>query len=370
MGGNISIMKIAGIPIVLNPSWFFIFGLLTWTFAVQVFPAERPGLGVGWYALAGLATVLGFFACLVLHELAHALVARRFGQEVRRITLFIFGGVSEAVDEMPSPAAEFWIAVAGPLTSAAVGAGFVLLAGLAPAGILQSALSWLGVINLTLAAFNLVPGFPLDGGRLVRAGVWAWSGDYRKATRWASYGGQVCGLGMVMLGILRMLGGQWLPGLWILMIGWLLMDGARAAYGEVVLRQALHRLTVADLMSPEVVSLAPDLTIVEAIERAFTRHDYHAYPVVQDGRLVGLLEAAQVEAVPPERWGSTRVADVMQRDLPVLAPEQLADEAMDRLARTERGRLPVMRGGDVVGMLSASDIARRVAWGQRAGRGG
>jgi Zn-dependent protease len=364
MSGSIKIATLFGIPIVLNPSWFFIFGLLAWTFAAQVFPAERPGLAAGWYGLAGIATAVAFFVSLVLHELAHSLVAGRYGQEVRRITLFIFGGVSESADEMPSARAEFWIAVVGPLTSLALGGLLLALANVAPPGIFAAALGWLGTINLTLAVFNLLPGFPLDGGRIARAAIWAWTGDFRKATRWAGYGGQFCGLLLMATGLLRMLAGQWLAAVWVLVLGWLLMEAARSSYAQLALKEVLHRLTVADLMSTDVVTLAPQLTIAEAIEAAFTRHDYHAYPVVQDGRLLGFLDRAQVEAVPPERWGAVRVADVMH-DVPALSSDLPADEALDLMAHAELQRLPVTREGGVVGVLSTSDIARRVAWARR-----
>lgn len=368
MGGGITIGRAFGIPIAIDPSWFLIFGLLAFSLAVQVYPAWEPGLAAGAYWAFAIATALAFFGCILLHELAHALAGRRLGHPVARITLFLFGGVAESPDEMASPRAEFVIAAVGPLTSLALGGAFFALAAWAeragaPGG-LGEALGWLATINVALALFNLVPGFPLDGGRLFRSAAWAWTGDLRKATRWAAYGGQAVAIALVGVGLARLLGGDWFAGLWMGFLGWLLFQAARGSYLQLVVTQALNRLPVARLMIPEPVTIAASATLREVVDDYFLPQPFSSYPVVVGGRLVGMLGRAEVKAVPRERWDDLTAEAVMVpvAALPPLRPDMGVGEALPLLLRSGRGRLPVSDEGRLVGLLSQTDVLRWLTW--------
>jgi Zn-dependent protease/CBS domain-containing protein len=376
MNGNIRLGKALGIPIELNPSWFLIFFLVVWSLGAQVFPAWQPGLGATAYWAMGLLTALVLFGSLLFHEMAHSLMSRRFGVEVKRITLFLFGGVSESPEEMPSARAEFWIAIVGPLSSFALALGFFGLSyasrGLGGPEALSAALGWLGVVNTALAVFNLVPGFPLDGGRVVRAAVWARTGDLRRATRWASYGGQAFATILMGVGIARLLGGNWFGGLWMAFLGWLLFQAAQGSYTQVKVKQALNRVRVAELMSPEVVTLPPGATLREAVEQAFMRLAYGGYPVVDEaGRLLGMVTRAQVKAVPADRWDVVTVAEAMVPvdRLPVVTPDEPAGDRLETLMGEGLGRLPVVEDGRVVGVLSQTDLIRYLTWHEEGGTG-
>ncbi len=368
MGDNIRVGRLFGIPIEINASWFLIFGLVALSLATRVFPEWQAGLQPGLYWLLGLVTALAFFGCVLLHELAHALMGRRMGHPVTRITLFLFGGVSEAPDEMRSPWAEFWIAIVGPLTSLALGGGFFALAAWAgaagaPAG-LAEALGWLGVINVGLALFNLLPGFPLDGGRVFRAAAWAWTHDLRKATRWASYGGRAFAAVLIGVGLARFIGGDWFGGFWMAFLGWLIYQAAQGSYLQLVVTQTLNRVPVGRLMIAAPVTLDPALTLREVVDEYFLPQPFSSYPVVQDGRVLGMLGRGEVKAVPPDRWDDLTAADVMvpAAALPALTPAMGVGEALPLLAKDGRGRLPVIADGRLVGMLSQTDVLRYLTW--------
>lgn len=368
MGGNIRVARIAGIPVELNISWFFIFFLVAWSLAMQVFPVWQPGLGGGAYWLFGLVTAFVLFGSLLLHELAHSLMSRRYGLEVRRITLFLFGGVSESPAEMPSPKAEFWIAIVGPLSSLllgglffGVGAGAAALE--APAA-LVAALHWLGVLNVALAVFNLIPGYPLDGGRVLRAAIWARTQDMRKATRWASYGGRAFAAVLIGIGVARVFGGNWFGGLWLFFLGWLLFQAAQGSYSQLVLKEQLNQVRVGAIMTRSVLPLAPAMRLREAVEQYFMRHPYGGYPVIDGDVLVGFITRQQVQAVPPEQWDALEVGALMTpvAALPIIEPEAPVGEVLERMGAEGHARLPVVAHGELVGVLSQSDIMRYLSW--------
>lgn len=369
MDGNIRIGRLLGIPIELNPSWFLIFFLMVWSLGAQVFPTWQPGLPVAAYWLLGVAAALVLFGSLLLHEMAHSLMSRHYGLEVRRITLFLFGGVSEAPDEMPSPRAEFWIAIVGPLTSLALALGFFALSygagALGAPSALSSALGWLGVVNVALALFNLIPGFPLDGGRVLRAAVWARTGDMRKATRWASYGGRAFAVVLIGVGVARLVGGNWFGGLWLGVIGWLLFQAAEGTYSQLKLKEALNQVTVGRLMSRDVVVMGADLTLQEAVDGYFVALAFGGYPVVDEGgRLVGMVTRAQVKAVPPGSWPEVAVREVMRplAEVTVVRPDERVGDRLVDIMADGLGRLPVVSEQGLVGVLSQSDVLRYLSW--------
>lgn len=355
-----------GIPIEVNASWIVIFALILWSLSAAVFPATLPGRPDALYWTMGLGTTLAFFGSLLLHELAHSLVSRHYGLEVRRIVLFIFGGVSEATAEMPSAKVEFWVGIAGPLMSLFLGA---LSAGLAFAAVfwgqapLAVVFQWLAIVNVALAVFNLLPGFPLDGGRVLRAAAWKVTGSHRRATRIATRGGQIVAGLLFAWALWRFVSGDLLGGVWVGFLGYLLFQAAGASYGELVLKEALSRVGVRDLMSRDVQTLHPAMTLRDAVDTTLSQHPYGGYPVA-DGHLQGILQAQDVQRVPAGEWPRLRVSELM-RPLDAeqaLGPETAVSEALERFSRLGVERLPVLEDGELVGILSQSDVMRYLSW--------
>lgn len=313
----------------------------------------------------GVTAMLLFFVSLVAHELGHSLVAQRKGIQVASITLFIFGGVAQIRREPDSPGDEFQIAIAGPLVSVLLGGLFIgagLLAGGTGARLPEAVLIFVGEINLVLAVFNMFPGFPLDGGRVLRAAIWRATGDVVKATKAASFGGQAVAWVLIGLGVYVMVAeGELFRGIWLILIGLFLFNAASSGYQQLLLRRSLRGLTVADLMTSEPVSIPGNVRIDESIDEYFLKHRHTAFPVVGfGGNVEGIVTLHQVKEVPRERWPEFTMRQVMTP----LSPETSArpDEPLalifDRLQKNPLGRLVVHENGDLRGMLSASDLAR------------
>lgn len=360
--------RVGGIPVTITPGWLAIVTAVALSLGTQVVPAWEPSLPMPLALLVGLLLTLAFFACLVAHELAHASVSERLGMPVARIRLFLFGGVSEARAEMRSPAAEFAVAIVGPVTSlvlaaACFGLGVVLQAAGGPP-LLASAAAWLALANTGIALFNLMPGFPMDGGRILRAALWALGGDLVRATRWASGIGRFFGWALIAVGLVELASGGWVGGLWLMALGWLIDQAAQSAYLQLVVARALDHVCVAGLMAAPPVTLAPEQTLEEVVESHFLPRPYDAYPVVAAGRPLGLLGRLQVREVPRERWAQTTVGEVMvpQRELPVVTPQMGVAEVLPYLLDGPGGRLPVVAGDRLVGLLSQTDVLRYLTW--------
>lgn len=358
--------KAFGIPIEINASWLVIFGLILWSLSGALFPAIVPGLGTAVYWLMGLGTTLAFFGSLLLHELSHSLVSRHFGLQVRRIVLFIFGGVSEAAEEMPSAKVEFWVGIAGPLMSvflAAVSWGLSILSASMGSVPLTVVFQWLAIVNLALAVFNMLPGFPLDGGRVLRAAAWQVTGSHKRATRIATRGGQIIAGLLMLWAFARLVFGDLLGGLWVGFLGYLLFQAASSSYGDLVIRDALSHVGVADLMSRNVKTLHPEMTVRDAVETALSHHPFGGYPVA-DGHVHGILQATDVKRVPVGDWPRLRVSELMRPldEDQALEPGTSVAEALERFNRLGVGRLPVVQDGELVGILSQSDIMRWLEW--------
>ncbi|MBI6547038.1 MAG: site-2 protease family protein, partial [Cyanobacteria bacterium NC_groundwater_1444_Ag_S-0.65um_54_12] len=282
-----TIGRILGIPIVIAPSWVIIAILIFWSLGVAIFPAMAPGVSLAVWGMALAGTIL-FFASIVAHELSHSLVSRHFGMRVRRIVLFVFGGVSETIQEMPSAAAEFWIAIAGPLCSFGIAGIFAASSVIAgywgwlPGSI---ATSWLAAVNLLLGLFNLLPGFPLDGGRILRSLLWAWRGQFLSATRQASWLGEGMAVLLGLWGISRaLLFGDWLGLIWLSLLALLLFNAAEASYQQARLLFALRRVPVGDVMRLDVHPLRADALVREAVQEVIARYHDGAYPVADEGQ--------------------------------------------------------------------------------------
>ena len=362
-----------GIPIRVHASWFLVFLLVTWTLATGYLPGSLPGLSSERYwAMGGVAAVLMFLSVL-LHELGHSYVALRFRIPIEQITLFIFGGVAHMRKEAPTPRAEFLIAVAGPAVSFALGAGCFGFAVLAESIQSQQALqglimlsALLGMVNVQLGLFNLIPGFPLDGGRVLRAGLWAWGKDFYRATKQAAVVGLGFGVVLGLLGVTVIFGAMSgaLPasmvsnGGWVIVIGMFLFTTALASRRQATLKQSLANIPVRDLMVQTVTSIPPDCTLEEAVNQYFRPYGYGGFPVLEDGQLVGLITVLEVQAMPPALWPWRRVGQVMRPLSPslVVAPDVPVLQAMERMAREGWDRLVVMQDGQVVGLVTHSAI--------------
>jgi len=362
--------RILGFTIRVDFSWFIVFFLILWTFSVAVFPRQVPNLSTPVYlAMAVTATVI-FFSSLLAHELSHSIVARRRGIRVEGITLFIFGGVAQTHGEPETAQDEFAIAGIGPLTSVAIGilligAGYLLnQAGASRA--VTAVLGYTGVLNIILAVFNLMPGFPLDGGRLFRAFVWKITGDPRRATRIASAAGSAFGFLLVALGFLQVFQGALVGGLWLVFIGWFLRNAAIASWRHYLVKQALQGVRAEQVMSRNPVTVPPDLSLEELTNEYLLRQKYVVYPVLDGGTSpIGVIGLAQVREVPREEWSKRRVRDTMTPvdETNTVRSDDDVDRVMDRLSQSSLKRVLVVDDGELVGIISPVDIAQ---WLERA----
>jgi Zn-dependent protease/CBS domain-containing protein len=353
--------RFAGIQVGLNWSWIVVFALIVWTLYSGIFPETNPGLGSTTYGVMAVVAAFLFFLSLLLHEFGHALVARREGMEIDGITLWLFGGVARFRGMFPSAGAEFRIAIAGPLVSLALGVAFVGLAWLA--GLPDSAdgvLAWLGYINLVLLVFNLLPALPLDGGRVLRSALWGARGSFAWATRVAAAIGRGFGYLFIAAGVFLFIFEGAFSGAWLAFMGWFLLMAAGSEDRYLATRQALGGLRVRDLMVREPVTARPDTTLGEFMDDLVWNRRYTTYPVVADGRALGLLPFRCVAAVPRREWDERRVRDCMlPRDrVPVLAAEDELIDAAGDLSESDVRRALVLDGERLVGLLSLTDVAR------------
>ncbi len=353
--------RIAGIEIGLNWSWLVVFALIVWSLSEGVFPDQNPDLSDGTYLVMGAAAAALFFASLLAHELGHAIVARREGMGIDGITLWLFGGVAKFKGMFPGPGAEFRIAIAGPLVSLVIGAGLTVFALVAPLpASVDGVAAWLGYINLVLLAFNLLPALPLDGGRVLRSALWRGKGDFAWATRLAADIGRGFGYFFVVAGLALFFFEGAFSGAWLVFIGWFLLQAAGAESRYVLTRQALGELRVADLMAHEPVTVDAGLTLGAFMDEVAWRKRYTTYPVMDDGRPIGLLAFRCVAEVPRAEWDTWSVRECMipRQNVPVLAEEDLAVDALAELGETDVNRALVLRGDRLAGLLSISDLAR------------
>lgn len=366
-GKNITLFTLLGFAIKIDLSWVLIALLITWSLATGYFPTAHTGFPDTIYWWMGIAGALGLFASIVFHELSHSVVARRFGIPIRGITLFIFGGVAEMEEEPPSPRAEFLMAIAGPVASVILAAGFYGLALVLGAAKLATPLAvvshWLSFINAVLALFNMVPAFPLDGGRAFRAVLWYRYRDLARATRIAANVGGAFGLFLIAFGVFGLLTGNIVGGIWAALIGMFLRGAAAASYTQVFTRRALEGAPVRRFMTPQPITVPPDISLLRLVEDYMYRSYHQLYPVVEDGRLLGCIGAAQVKEVPREQWQSVTVWQVLDR----CGPENTIDadtdtvRALSRMRQTGRSRLLVIDRGDLVGIITLKDIMRLLA---------
>jgi Zn-dependent protease len=368
MNQNIRLGRIAGVPVGINWSILVIFWLLTWELAVLVLPGDHPHQPSAVYWVAGIATTILFFVSLLAHEVSHAVVAKRNGIGVRRITLWLFGGVSELESEALTPGADFRIAVVGPMTSfglAAVygGAGLLLRGSGGGAGVLAGAFGWLAWINVLLGGFNLIPAAPLDGGRVLRAALWQRSGDRVRAAMTSARTGQVFGYVLIALGVFEFLA-VGLIGLWFVFLGWFLLAAAGGEESAAVMQASLADVHVRDIMTPDPVTFASSLTVTELLDDVLRRYRFSSYPLVSPtGGLQGLTTLNRIRHVPVAGRPTTRLMETAcpLADVPQATAADPIPELLERMHASSDGRAFVLDdSGRLVGIVSPSDIARFV----------
>jgi len=357
---SIPIGRIFGISVDLDYSWFLIVGLLAWLLAVSYYPAEFPGWSAAEYWMTGTVTAVMLFVSVLIHELAHSVVAKGFGISVPRITLFIFGGVSEMASEPSSAAVEFWVAVVGPLTSFALAAVFwELTPRLAWSPPLFALAKYLTFINLILAVFNLIPGFPLDGGRVFRAVVWRITRNYQRATAIAAITGRFFGFALIFLGVWQVLGGSLINGLWIAFIGWFLESAAGRQLQTEVLRSALGDHKVLDAMKREFLQVPGNVRLQEIIDKHILTGGSRYLFVSSNGSPAGMLTIGGIGKVPRSAWETITASQAMIpiQQLSTTRPDAGLWSALEEMGRDGVNQLPVINSqGQVVGIVSRDDV--------------
>jgi Zn-dependent protease/predicted transcriptional regulator len=368
MNGNLTVGRFGGVELRLNWSLLAVVALIVWSLTDGVFPSQNPGLSHNTYLGMAVVASLLFLASIALHELGHSWVARREGIEVDSITLWLFGGVSQLNGRFKSPGEEFRVAVSGPLVSIGLGVLFVLIALAGAPSEVDGVAAWLGYINLLLAAFNLLPASPLDGGRVLHSILWRAKGDFAWATRVASEVGQGFGYLFIALGLAMFVFEGSFSGAWLAFIGWFLLQGARAEARYVATEQALGGLRVRDLMVRHPVTVDVDSTIGRFMDDVAGSHRFTTYPVLEGDRPVGLLAFASVAAVPRSDWDSRGVRETMfpLDDVPLLTEDEMAVDALQELSAPTGNRGLVVDDGHLAGLLSITDIARALEVGRKA----
>ena len=367
---HVQIARVIGIPIYLHFSWLIIFGLIAWTLSTGYFPAQSPDLPASSYWAKGLLASLLFFVSILLHELGHAFVARRQGLRTLSITLFVFGGVAQLEKDPKDGRAEFWMAAAGPVASLALAGLFYTLANLPLVGASAAAVArYLALINLMLALFNLVPAFPMDGGRLLRGALWGPLGKAR-ATRIASGAGTLFAFLLISAGVFSLLRGDSLGGLWYILIGWFIKDASLSSYHRVRLDEALRGVTVRDAMVQAVATIPGSGSVAEAAREYFMRTGFGSYPVTRGEAVVGLLCLKDVLRLSAEEREATSVQGAMRplTDALVTDPDVPLPEAIARMAQAGTARLLVMHGERLAGLLTMNGVIRRLKVREELGR--
>lgn len=359
MKGSFHLIKLAGIDVGLHYTWLIIFALITWSLATGFFPQVYPGWDTATYWITGgLASVL-LFVSVLIHEIAHSLMARSKGMTVTSITLFIFGGVSNLEEEPPKASTEFLMSVVGPLSSLVLAGVFwaLLLAVPSPRSPLGALLTYLALINAILAAFNLLPAFPLDGGRVFRSILWGSTGNLMKATNIAATVGKAFGWALIAAGVVQLFGGNVLGGIWLGFIGWFLGGAADASRRETTVRHQLANAKVKDAMSAEPALIDPNMPVSELVLNIFRRRYGRAVPVCEDGQLSGIVTLTDVRGLPPEQWEHTPVRNILTKGpLHYVRPDDDLTTALDLITKYDVNQVLVLREGQCAGVVSRADI--------------
>lgn len=361
-GKGVKLFKLLGFEVKVDFSWVIIALLIAWSLSTGLFPYQVKDLSAGTYWLMGIVGAVGLFISIIAHEFSHSLVARKNGIQMKGITLFIFGGVAEMGDEPPDARSEFLMAGVGPLSSLIIAGLFYAAYRLGGGGLpvpVKAVVGYLAYINAILAGFNLVPAFPLDGGRMLRSGLWAWKKDFRWASRTAANIGSGFGVFLVVLGVLNVVTGNFIGGMWWFLIGMFLQKAAKASYERAVTRQVLQGRRVRDFMKTDPVTVSPSLSLKEFVNDYVYTYHYKMFPVSDDGdRLAGCVTTKHVKKVSREDWKKTTVGEVAEAcsDSNSVGPDIGAEEALSRMRANGTSRVMVVRGDNLVGVLSLKDL--------------
>jgi len=359
---SFKLTRLWGIDIEINASWLLVFALFSFSLSQHYFPNQVPGLELSVYWLMGTGTTILIFTSVLLHELAHSLMAIKKGIPIKRITLFIFGGVAQLEREPDQPGVELKIALVGPATSI----GLALLCWLVyfslPEDLAVSyVFGFLATLNFIVGTINLIPAFPLDGGRVLRAGLWHFMKNLLRATRIAVIIGGVFAFMAIGLGFYMIFQLYWIWGLWYIFLGWMLYQSGQASYSQLVFHQTFKGVPVSQVMSPDVHTVSPNLTLDQLVEKFF-QYKFGAFPVTEEGRLIGMVTFNQVREVPLQKWPYTEAAQIMTplRELVVVSPKTEAVEVMMKMAAGNTGRVLVVENDRLVGILSRTDMMKLI----------
>lgn len=356
--GAWKVATVMGIPMRVHFSWFIVFGLITWSLSTHYFPKAAPDLPVASYWIKGTLAALLLFASVAFHELSHSYVAKKYHIPITSITLFIFGGIAQMKGEPPHPKAEFRMAIVGPVSSFFLSAFFFLIA-INTTGGLKALFSYLAQINFILGAFNLIPGFPMDGGRILRSVIWSKTKDYFYATKKASNFGQKIALFFVIFGTFLIFSGS-SGGLWLLLIGWFLYMAAQSSSQQATLQEVLSSIKVKDVMVRDIVTLNSPITIDEVVDKYFLRYGYGGFPVIDNGKFLGITSLKEIKDVPRKDWSKVKVSDILvPHDKKwEVSPDSDVMEALELMIKEDKGRIIVMENDKVVGLITRNGIAR------------
>ena len=377
MKAQVKLGRIAGISIGLNYSWFIIALLIALSLA-QHFRTAAPGWSSTIVWISAAVTALLFFLTLLLHELAHSLVAKTRGLRVSAITLFALGGVSQIEAEASDAKSEFWIAISGPLTSAAIGLALLGAArasawvpGTEPDTPVTSVLVWLGYINLTLAVFNMIPGYPLDGGRVLRAIAWWITGNADRSTRLAAQVGQAIAFIFILLGLFRFFVGANFGGLWLAFIGWFLLDASRSSYAQAEMMAGLRNRRVADIMERDCATVEGHISLEDLVNEFVLRTGRRCFIVVENDRVSGLITTQEIRSVSRDRWPQTSVKSVMRPigELRTVGPQTPAVQALQLMGREDMNQLPVISDGHLEGVITRGHLLQFLSAHTELGQG-
>jgi len=364
LGKHITLFKLLGFPIRIDISWIVIAALVTWSWATGVFPQQYEGLPELTYWLMGAGGAIGLFASILFHELSHSIVARKFGLQMKGITLFIFGGVAEMDDEPESAKVEFLMAVAGPISSIFLAVflfglyllGFIIRLPVSVSGVF----GYLAAMNVMLAVFNLVPAFPLDGGRILRAGLWSWNNDIRTATRIATRIGSGFGLALIFAGLYFMFFENQLGGMWLCLIGMFLRFAAGRSYQQMVTRQALQGEPIGRFMESAPIAVPPSISVQDFVDEYVYRYHFKMFPVVDNDRLVGCITTRTLKDISRDKWSTIAVRDVSIQctEENTISPSEDSLQALSKMNRSGTSRLMVVDGERLVGVVSLKDMLK------------
>lgn len=362
---SVKIGKIRGINIKINYSWFLIFFFITWSLANNYLPSQYPNKPNNFYWTIGLVSALSLYLSILVHELAHSAIAQGEGLEINNITLHFFGGVSQIREESTNPKTEAYMAIAGPLTSIVIGVLLLAVNSILGSGLpdtFEAVIMYSGYVNLGLALFNLIPAYPMDGGRVLRAILWNRNENLIKSTRTATSVANIISLLFMGFGFFSIFSTGTLDGLWLVFIGLFINSSSKMGLSQTIISEALGEMTVREIMTTEVKTVEPDVTIQEIIDDWFSVFKHQGYPVTENGELVGIVTLEDVRDVESDKRISVTVRDVMKKrdELIITNPDEKASDALLKLATKNVGRLPVMENGTLVGILTRSDISKTI----------